>query len=137
MALVTRLTRRGFLKSIGPIICFQNVLAKYCWNAVDCASIETVTASATNDILHYQADGFDTERFRAFLTENRSLLDRCHRVYCDFDIVYPKEVEIQEFIAILRGTTDAEVLWEGHQAIRSGCHLEMNIVCSFLREVGT
>lgn len=101
------------------------------WLGIDYAEVRMVMAATTSNIIHYQAETLSTAPLNTFLTKNQDLLDRSHRVYCHFSIVYPEEVEIGKYAAALREQQPAEVLWEGHQAIRAGSKLEMHLVCSW------
>jgi len=101
------------------------------WLGMDYVELKMVMAATTSNIIHYQAETLSPVPLKSFLTEKKDLLDRSHRVYCHFSIVYPEEVEIEKYAAALREQQPAEVLWEGHQAIRAGSKLEMHLVCSW------
>ena len=100
------------------------------WLGMNYAEIKSVMAATTSNIIRYQAETLSTVQFKAFLKKNKGILNRCHRVYCYVSIVYPEEVEIEKFMAVLREAGSAEVLWEGHQVIRAGSRFEMQLVAS-------
>jgi hypothetical protein len=101
------------------------------WLGMGFAEIRTAMATTSSRILHYEAETLSTARFKAFITKNKDILGRCHRIYSQVSIVYPQEVEIEKFMAVLRGAVGADVLWEGDQAIRAGSRVEIHLVCSW------
>jgi len=101
------------------------------WLGMDYAEVRMLMAATISNIIRYQAETLSTVQFKDFLRQNMGLLRRCLRVYCHLSIVYPEEVEIEKYVAVLREQLPAEVLWESHQAIRAGSKLEMHLVCSW------